>query len=92
MMHDLSSLDGKQSDLVTQHSGSYKGYFPAVWTQKFQGGHVWVTTLGHDKSNYQDSVYQNHLWQGLKFILNSVKSIDFSRAKSVRHDEGIFLH
>ncbi len=90
MMHDLSSLDGKQQDLVNQHSGSFKGYFPAVWTHNFQGGHVWVTTLGHDKSNYQDSVFQNHLWQGLKFILDSSKGIDYSKAKSVRFDEGIW--
>lgn len=89
MMHDLSSLDGKQQDLVNQHSGSYKGYFPAVWTQNFQGGHVWVTTLGHDKSNYQDPIYQNHVWQGLKYILDSHKGIDYSKAHSIRFDEGI---
>jgi type 1 glutamine amidotransferase len=89
MMHDLSSLDGKQADLVTQHSGSFKGYFPAVWTHNFQGGHVWVTTLGHDKSNYQDPTYQNHVWQGLKYILDSGKGIDYSKARSIRFDEGI---
>lgn len=92
MMHDLSSLDGKQADLVNQHAGSYKGYFPAVWTQKFQGGHVWVTTLGHDKANYQDPVYVNHVWQGLKFVLDSVKGIDYSKAKSVKFDEGIWVN
>ena len=91
MMHDLSSLDGKQVELVNQHSGSFKGYFPAVWTQNFQGGHVWVTTLGHDKSNYQDPVYQNHVWQGLKYVLDAVKGIDYSKARSVRFDEGIWL-
>lgn len=91
MMHDLSSLDGKQVDLVKQHSGSFKGYFPAVWTQKFQGGHVWVTTLGHDKSNYQDPVYTNHIWQGLKFVIDSVKQIDYSKAKSARFDDEISI-
>jgi type 1 glutamine amidotransferase len=92
MMHDLSSLDAKQADLINQHRGLYKDYFPAVWTQKFQGGHVWVTTLGHDKSNYQDPTYQNHLWQGLNFVLDSVRNIDFSKAKSARFDEGIWLN
>lgn len=92
MMHDLSSLDGKQADLINQYSGSFKGYFPAVWTQQFQGGHVWVTTLGHDKANYQEPVYINHVWQGLKFVLDSVKKIDYSKAKSVRYDEGIFVN
>lgn len=91
MMHDLSSLDGKQVELVNQHAGSFKGYFPAVWTQKFQGGHVWVTTLGHDKANYQEPVYINHVWQGLKFVLDSVKKIDYSKAQSVRFDEGIWV-
>jgi type 1 glutamine amidotransferase len=91
MMHDLSSLDVKQADLINQYSGSFKGYFPAVWTQHFQGGHVWVTTLGHDKANYQEPVYMNHVWQGLKYVLDSVKKIDYSKAKSVRYDEGIFV-
>ncbi len=53
MMHDLSTLntakEKAQDTLIQKNLGSYKDFYPAVWYQPFQGGNVWVTTLGHTK-------------------------------------------
>ncbi len=87
MMHDVSSLDSSQNDLINKHKGVYGNYFPAVWTHRFQGGHIWVTTLGHAKENYSDPIYLNHLWQGINYIAGQVKAIDYSKSSSKGKDD-----
>jgi type 1 glutamine amidotransferase len=89
MMHDVRTLDQSQKDLITKHKGVYGDYFPAVWTQHFQGGHIWVTTLGHAKENYQELTYLNHLLQGINYIAGQVKAIDYSKAFSTGRDDGL---
>jgi type 1 glutamine amidotransferase len=89
MMHDVTTLDQSQKDLITKHKGVYDDYFPAVWTQHFQGGHIWVTTLGHAKENYQEPTYLNHLLQGINYIAGQVKKIDYSKAFSTGKDDGL---
>lgn len=89
MMHDVSTLDISQQDLINKHKGVFGKYFPAVWTHQFQGGHIWVTTLGHAKENYQDPTYLNHLWQGINYIAGQVKTIDYSKATSKDREDGL---
>ena len=89
MMHDVRTLDQSQKDLITKHKGVYGDYFPAVWTQHFQGGHIWVTTLGHAKENYQEPTYLNHLLQGINYIAGQVRKIDYSKAFSTGKDDGL---
>lgn len=89
MMHEVSSLDISQKDLIDKNKGVFGNYFPAVWTQNFQGGHVWITTLGHAKENYQDPTYLNHLLQGINFIAKQVNKIDFSKAFAKGKDDGL---
>jgi type 1 glutamine amidotransferase len=86
MMHDLSTLDKKDTQLITTHSGSFANYFPAVWHQSFEGGNIWVTTLGHDKNNYQEPTFKNHLLQGIKFIANQYKGINYLKAVAMDKD------
>ncbi len=86
MMHDLSTLDKKDIQLITTHSGSFANFFPAVWYQSFEGGNIWITTLGHDKANYQEATFKNHLLQGIKFIANQYKGIDYSKAVAMDKD------
>jgi len=86
MMHDLSTLDKKDAQLITTHSGSFANFFPAVWYQSFEGGNIWVTTLGHDKNNYQEATFKNHLLQGIKFIANQYKGINYSKAVAIDKD------
>lgn len=92
MMHDVTTLDKKQSDLILKNAGTFGDYFPAVWYQSFQGGHVWVTTLGHAKTDYQNPMYRNHLLQGIKFIANQYQGIDYSKAISRGKDDKLMVN
>ena len=68
MVHDLASLDGKQEEEVRKNAGHYKDYYPTAWYHAYDGGHVWVTTLGHDIFNYSDPVYMNHVLNGIRYV------------------------
>lgn len=68
MVHDLASLDGKQEEEVRKNAGHYKDYYPTAWYHAYDGGHVWVTTLGHDIFNYSDPTYVNHVLNGIRYV------------------------
>ena len=81
MAHDIHTLNTKeksQDSLLQKNLGSFTDYYPAVWYQHFEGGNVWITTLGHSKESYQDPVYKNHLLQGIKFIASQFKGINYA--------------
>ncbi len=87
MVHVLSSLQKDQADLVQKNQGSFVNYYPAVWYQHFEGGNVWITTLGHSKESYQDPVYKNHLLQGISYIASQFKGLDYSKARAQSKDD-----
>ena len=57
-----------------------------VWTNDFDGGYTWVTTLGHDKKDYSDPVYIQHLFQGISYVVSRVKKLDYTKAYAVDRD------
>lgn len=87
MVHELSSLQKDQTDLIEKNKGSFADYYPAVWYQQFEGGNIWVTTLGHSKESYQDPVYKNHLLQGIRYIATRYKGLDYSKANAISKDD-----
>ena len=87
MAHDINSLNAEQKDLIQKNAASYVDYYPAVWYQNFEGGNIWVTTLGHSKESYQDPVYKNHLLQGIKFIASQYKGLNYSNAHAITKDD-----
>ncbi|MFM7222238.1 MAG: ThuA domain-containing protein [Bacteroidota bacterium] len=89
MSHQISTLHPKQKEQIQKNAGTYLEYYPAVWYNRFQGGHAWVTTLGHSKESYQDPVFVNHLRQGIRFIAATVKPPDFSNAYAQHKDDPI---
>ena len=89
MAHQLSSLNPNQTELIQKNAGSYANYFPAVWYQQFDGGNIWITALGHSKESYQDPVYKNHLLQGIRFIANQFKGLDYSKAHAITRDDAL---
>ncbi|WP_161888726.1 ThuA domain-containing protein [Pontibacter russatus] len=86
MAHDLSSFDQKQQEEIKKHTGSFANYFPAAWYQHFDGGTVWVTTLGHDKKSYQDPTYLRHVLQGMHFVASQSGKLDFKKAYATSRD------
>ena len=89
MVHDLHTLQTDQADLIIKNAGSFADYYPAVWYQNFEGGNIWITTLGHSKESYQDPVYKNHLLQGIKFVANQFKGLNYSNAHAVTKDDAL---
>ena len=89
MTHDIHSLNPAQADLIQKNAAPYIDYYPAVWYQNFEGGNIWITTLGHSKESYQDPVYKNHLLQGIKFIVSQYKGINYSNAHAISKDDSL---
>lgn len=86
MVHELASLDRKQEGEILRNAGHYKDYYPTAWYHAYDGGHAWVTTLGHDIFNYAEPVYMNHVLQGIRFIAGKTSSRDQSRAYATDRD------
>lgn len=89
MAHDLSSLDPKESEKIQQSSGSFGNLYPAVWHQQFDGGNMWLTTLGHSKEKYQDPVFMQHILQGIEFLVSVSKKLDYSKVYAVSKDDPV---
>jgi len=87
MVHVLQSLKPDSEDRINKNKGSFEDYYPAVWYQQFEGGNIWITTLGHSKESYQDAVYKNHLLQGIKYVANQNKGINYTKAHAVKKDD-----
>ena len=89
MAHDITTLnttDSVQKNNIIKNAGGYVELYPAVWSYNFDGGHTWCTVLGHDKKDYSDPVYVQHLLQGLRFVAGQVKNIDFKKAYADSRD------
>lgn len=89
LAHDVTSLnltDTTQRSLILKNAGGFGDLYPAAWTNDFDGGSIWVTTLGHDKKDYGNPVYVQHLFQGIKFIAGKVKKQDYSKAYAGSRD------
>lgn len=89
MAHQFSKLNPNQKELIAKNAGTFQEYYPAVWYNRFQGGHAWISTIGHSKQTYSDPVYLNHLLQGMRYVASASKGIDFSRAYATNRDENI---
>jgi type 1 glutamine amidotransferase len=92
MAHQISSLnqtDSSQKAQIQKNAGTYLEYYPSVWYNEFQGGHVWVTTLGHSIESYKDPVYINHLTEGIRYIASTFKGLDYSKAYANHRDDNI---
>jgi type 1 glutamine amidotransferase len=89
LAHDLSSLDTVGMAKIKLSAGSFSRYYPAAWYQQFDGGTIWITALGHDKKDYEDPIYVQHIFQGLKFVASQVKSKDYTKAYAKEKEQAV---
>ena len=89
LAHDFTTLRQDEQEKIKIHSAPFADVYPAAWYQHFDGGHIWITALGHDKKDYQDPVFFKHIMQGIKFIAGQVKKTDFSKAYAGSRDEPV---
>ncbi|HSF44699.1 MAG TPA: ThuA domain-containing protein [Chitinophagaceae bacterium] len=86
MAHDITTLDQKQAAEIAKNAGLYNVLYPAVWYHNFDGGHIWISQLGHDIANYTDPVFVNHIYQGLKYIASVSGKRDLTKAYATERD------
>ena len=88
MAHELNSLKVNEQDAekIKTLSGSFTEYYPAAWHQDFDGGTIWITTLGHHIKDYEDPVYLNHIFQGMTYVASRVSKLNFSKAYATSRD------
>jgi type 1 glutamine amidotransferase len=89
MVNDFSTLnmsDTTQKNLLIKNAGNFAELFPSAWSHNFDGGYTWCTTLGHDKKDYSDPVYVQHIFQGIRFVASQVKAIDYSKGYADNRD------
>ena len=88
MAHDLSAMkpNEKDSTRMAELAANFGDYYPAVWHHNFDGGTVWITTLGHNKKDYEDPIYLNHIFQGMSFVAGKVGKLNYSKAYATERD------
>lgn len=86
LAHDLSAAIAGDSARIRRFSAPYQNAYPATWHHRFDGGTVWITTLGHDKADYQDPTYLKLVLGGIRFVAGASRGPDFRKAYSTRHD------
>jgi uncharacterized protein len=92
MAYDITTLnisDTAQHNLIKKHAGSFAELYPAVWAYDFDGGFSWCTMLGHDKKDYSNPVYIQHILQGIHYVASRVGPIDYKKAYAVKYDDPV---
>ncbi|WP_338872636.1 ThuA domain-containing protein [Spirosoma sp. SC4-14] len=92
MVHDLTSLtpqNQEEKEKITTNRGSFTELYPAAWYYNFDGGYTWCTALGHNKKDYSDPTFTQHIFQGLRFVAGQVKKLDFTKAYADSRDTPI---
>jgi type 1 glutamine amidotransferase len=89
LAHDLTKLRKDEEEKIKVNSGSFANYYPAAWHQQFDGGTIWVTTLGHDKKDYENSTYLNHIIQGMQFVASRSTRRDLTKAYALNIDDAV---
>lgn len=85
----LDKLNEKEQPTIAKYKTSFGNLHPVVWHQKFDGGTLWMTTLGHEKSAYTDPVFLIHLIGGLEYVASQVGELNYERAYAKSYDEEV---
>jgi len=77
--YNFKSISPDIKTLITVDEKSYTGgengeVHPISWYQKFEGGRVFYTALGHTKEDYTtDTLFKTHVLAGIKYALGRKK-------------------
>ena len=87
--HDLETLDQDQKERIDESAVPYSKLYPAVWHQNFDGGHIWISALGHHQKDYEDPVFLRHVVQGMEYVASQMGKLDFSKAYATSRDTAV---
>ncbi|RCH56211.1 ThuA domain-containing protein [Mucilaginibacter hurinus] len=86
MAHDLTTL---KPGVHEKPAAPFGSLYPAVWYQTFDGGTIWITTLGHSKHDYSEPVFVKHILNGIAFVASQTKKTDFTKAYALTRDDAV---
>jgi cytochrome c len=71
----------------TSYQGGENGEnHPIAWYHEFEGGRSFYTGLGHTKESYADSLFMDHVLQGIQYAIGESK-LDYGKATTKRVPE-----
>lgn len=71
----------------TSYQGGENGEnHPIAWYHDFEGGRSFYTGLGHTKESYADSLFMDHVLQGIHYAIGESK-LDYGKATTKRVPE-----
>lgn len=81
---DLLSLHADSTDMkkVEQNKGGYERFYPFSWENNFDGGHILITTAGHDKNDYRQPLFTTYLKENIQYMLSVKRSKNFTSVHS----------
>ncbi|MDR9366318.1 MAG: DUF6807 family protein [Balneolaceae bacterium] len=66
LVADLTTVTDEQ--MSTFPGTNFGDQFPVAWSQEFDGGRQWYTSLGHRPEQYSDPLFVRHLLGGIKWV------------------------
>lgn len=67
-IHPLVNIDEK-----TYKEGNMGDNHPMSWYHEYDGGRAFYTAMGHTIESFSEPLFLNHLWGGLKYVLDDGK-------------------
>jgi uncharacterized protein len=89
MASELGSLNPDEAGKIKASAGTYTDLYPSAWYYDYDGGHTWCTMLGHAKTDYDEPMFVNHIFQGIRYVVSQVKTLDASKAYAKTMDEEV---
>lgn len=86
---DLDKIDQADQARIEKYKTSYGTLHPVAWSQKFDGGVSWVTTLGHNKEAYTNSLFLKHIRGGMEFVAKNSTVLDYTKVYVEDFDEEV---
>ena len=85
--YNFKKISKDISVIYTIDESSYKGGengadHPMAWFHEFGGGRAFYTALGHAKESYKDSLFLEHVLQGIRYAISEDVALDYTKAKS----------
>jgi cytochrome c len=85
--YNFKNISKDISVIYTIDEKSYKGgengeNHPVAWFHEFAGGRSFYTALGHTKESYQDSLFLDHVLQGIRYAIGKDNKLDYKKTKS----------
>nr|WP_295922014.1 ThuA domain-containing protein [uncultured Dyadobacter sp.] len=70
-------------DEKSYQGGKNPDFHPMAWYQEFDGGRSFYTAMGHTDETFEEPLFLNHLWAGIRYTSGgeTPRPVNFSKAR-----------